>query len=487
MNSNKQTIQKIREKYKTIPESAKAAFWFMVCNVMQRGISVITTPIFTRLLTTDQYGQYTLYNSWLAIFTLICTLRLTYSVFNKGMSKYPDNKDEYAVTIQSTITIITTICLIVYLLFYQLINSFTELSTFITLCIFVEVYFSQAIIIWTLRQRYDFKYRNVVVSTILLSISNPILGLIAVSISNEKGLARIISCVLVQCLFGIVFYIINIVKGRALFNKTFAKFSILFNLPLIPHYLSTYVLNQADRIMIQKMCGLSQAALYGVAYSAGSLMKIITDSINNALVPWIYRKLEKEDYKSIEKYGFIVSAFVMITCTIFICFAPELIYLLAGNKYVEAVNIIPPVASSMFFIFLFSMFANIEFYFDANKFTMFISMLGAILNIVLNYVGIQLLGYQAAGYTTLICYSLFCVLHFLYLNFVTKKKINKYIFEPKIMFALFAMMIVVTIVMKVLYAYSIIRYSIIISLLSIVFANYKRLLMLTNEIRRRNR
>lgn len=73
----------------------------------------------------------------------------------------------------------------------------------------------------------------------------------------------------------------------------YAKFALLFNLPLLLHYLSVYVLDQFDKIMIQKMVSISAAGIYSVACNLGLIMKIVTQSVNNALVPWQYEKLEK--------------------------------------------------------------------------------------------------------------------------------------------------------------------------------------------------
>ncbi len=62
---------------------------------------------------------------------------------------------------------------------------------------------------------------------------------------------------------------------------------------------------------------------------------------------------------------------------------------------------------SVFFMFLYPLFANIEFYYEKTKFVMVASCSGALLNILLNYIFIGLYGYYAAGYTTLICYMVF--------------------------------------------------------------------------------
>lgn len=54
----------------------KAAFWFTVCNFLQRGISMITTPIFTRLLSTKDYGLYSTYLSWETVLLMLVTLSI---------------------------------------------------------------------------------------------------------------------------------------------------------------------------------------------------------------------------------------------------------------------------------------------------------------------------------------------------------------------------------------------------------------------------
>ena len=64
----------LKSKYNLMPIQVKASFWFLICSFLQKGISVITTPIFTRLLTTSEYGQLNVFNSWLGIITIIVFL-----------------------------------------------------------------------------------------------------------------------------------------------------------------------------------------------------------------------------------------------------------------------------------------------------------------------------------------------------------------------------------------------------------------------------
>ncbi|MCI5901810.1 MAG: polysaccharide biosynthesis C-terminal domain-containing protein, partial [Blautia sp.] len=74
-------------------------------------------------------------------------------------------------------------------------------------------------------------------------------------------------------------------------------------------------------------------------------------------------------------------------------------------------------------------FANVEIYFDQNRFAMFISMIGALLNIGLNYVFIRLFGYIAAAYTTLFCYIVFAASHYIYMTRSVKRIIGQHMFN----------------------------------------------------------
>ena len=58
-------LKKLINKYKKVPLPAKASLWFVVCSFLQKGISFITTPIFTRIMTSDNYGVVTMYSAWL--------------------------------------------------------------------------------------------------------------------------------------------------------------------------------------------------------------------------------------------------------------------------------------------------------------------------------------------------------------------------------------------------------------------------------------
>ena len=150
--------------------------------------------------------------------------------------------------------------------------------------------------------------------------------------------------------FGTVLFIYNRRHGKIWLKKEYVVFALSFNLPLLLHYISQYILEQFDRVMIQKLVGIAQAGIFSVAYNAGIMMKIVTQSINNALVPWQYEQLEKKNFKEIDNVLFAVFLLIGGCALIFSAFAPEIMKILAAVSKVFNTKRISLLAVSILFV-----------------------------------------------------------------------------------------------------------------------------------------
>lgn len=66
-------MAKFKKKFRQIPLTVKVSMSYAICSILQKCLSFITLPLFTRLLTTEQYGQYTIYSSWSGILMIFLT------------------------------------------------------------------------------------------------------------------------------------------------------------------------------------------------------------------------------------------------------------------------------------------------------------------------------------------------------------------------------------------------------------------------------
>lgn len=450
------------KKYQNMSSVVKAGFWFTICNFLQRGIAIITMPIFTRIMTTEEYGLYNIYSSWYNILVIFATLHLSYYVFNKGLVKYENDRENFTVSIQSLSATITIVFIAIYLAFRRPINNLIGLPTLMITLMLVQILFEPPVLYWTARNRFEYKYKAVIIVTLSMAILNPALGIcmIKLYLFENAAISRVFSIAFVSVVFGGLFGLIIARKGTRPFSTKYWKYALNFNLPLIPHYLSTTILSSADRIMIGDMVGKSEAGIYSVAYSIGMVSILFSQAIHQAFLPWLYKRMKVKEYTSIPSITNSLLVGMVAILTLVTCFGPEVVWIVGSSKYMAAIWVIPPVCGSVYFIFLQNMFANIEYYFEKTKLISVASVIVALLNIVLNYYFIKIAGYLAAGYTTLFCYLLYSIVHYIVMARICRQnniEINKLI-NVKWTSVISAAMLIIVALMLVLYNYNYIRY-----------------------------
>lgn len=450
--------------YKNMSKPAKASIWFVFCSVIQKGIAMLTTPIFTRILSQKEYGTVSIYNSWLSILTVFATMELATGVFNKAMVKYEDDRDGY-----TSSTLILSSCLtmglfIIYLIGRKWWNSLLELNTAMMVMMFIEIFFTEAMSFWTIRQRFDYHYRSVIAFTLVANIAGTLLSMFLVMNSEEnRAEYRVLGTVLVHViLYGVVFYLI-LKRGKRSYVREYWRYALWYNAPLIPHYLSQMLLNQSDKIMIGRFCGNEYSAIYTVAYQVAVVMNIITVAINASYSPWAYQRIKTQDVKPIGKTTLVIIAAFSGACFLFSLLAPEMILILGGKQYYSAIWIVPPVAMSIVFNVMYSLISNIAFYYEKRQFVMIGTIISAVSNIILNAVFIPIYGFVAAGYTTLVCYIIYAIAHYAFMIRVCDEKKMEMPYNTVAIWAVAMVSVALSIVSGLLYNYSILRYCLIIS------------------------
>ena len=216
------------------------------------------------------------------------------------------------------------------------------------------------------------------------------------------------------------------------------------------------------------------------------ILNILTTSINNAFAPWIYQRLKEEKYRDISSVCNKLFLFVAVALAFMMAFSPEVISILAPSEYYDAVYVIPPLAISLYFMFMYQIFANVEFYFEKNKFIMLASIFSAGFNVFLNYIFIKELGYIAAGYTTLVCYVILGISHYIFSDKVAKKciKDNIHLFDIKIVIGISCILMVFGLIMLLLYKNLLLRYGLILIMCMIFFIKRKDIYKFIVSIRR---
>lgn len=473
------------KQYHSLPEPVKASLWYTVSNVLQKGIALLATPIFTRIMTKDQFGVYSVFMSWYNILAIFTTLNLFQNVYDKGLLLY--EKKERAFT-SSMVGLCATLCtgvLAIYLLFQDFWTEVLELSPTLMCAMFIMLYTNPASDFWAARERFHYRYKRYVVYALSTTVLSLGLGVVGVLSTQYKAEARVFTDVGAKSLVALGLMGMLLTQGKTFFHKEYWKYGLTFNLPLIPHYLSTFVLNQSDRIMIGDMVGMDAAAVYSVAYTISTVMLLVTNAINNALVPYIYKSINGGTPEKIQGATRLLFLLVAALSILTMCFAPEIIYLFAGEGYAEAIWVIPPIAASVFFIFCYSMFSTIEYYYQKTGMIALASCGCAAANILLNYIFIKLFGYYAAGYTTLVCYMLLTAMHYLFYRRTLKQQLpaHKQLYHIPTVLLSGALVLAAMLVMVLTYRLVWVRYGLLVVITAVMFWKRRSLVALLKTIR----
>ena len=102
--------------YNSLSRGKRAAIWFVFCSFLQKGITFLMTPLFTRLLTTEQYGYWTLFQSWETVLTIVITLNLTSGCYMQSLVKFDDRKDDLTSSFATLLTCVMVVFLAIFLI-----------------------------------------------------------------------------------------------------------------------------------------------------------------------------------------------------------------------------------------------------------------------------------------------------------------------------------------------------------------------------------
>lgn len=474
---------RIKEQYAQISLPVRASIWFVICSVVQKGIAFIVTPVYTRILSTEEYGIFNVSGTWLTVFTILLTFNMSYGVFNNGMVKYKDERPQYISSMIGLTAMVTLLGICLFTVFHDRVISFLQLNFVIILAILIRILFTPSLNYWNAYQRYTYNYRPLIVVTLVIAITTPILSIVSVKVFGMAADGLVVSAMIIQVIIGGILGISQIKKGKIVYSKLYWKYALSLGVPLIPHYLSQVVLNSADKIMISRMCGNDKVAFYSVAYSIGQVIQIIVTSINSSLIPWTYQKMDSKEYNSIGRIVnyilLLLSGFILL----FIAAGPEIVALMAPDEYYDGRYVIPPVAGSIYFLFLYNVFGNIEFFYEKTKKIALASGLSATLNIVLNWIFIAEFDYVAAGYTTLFCYVALAVFHYAAMKKVCSEKMEgKAVYNEKAIVAISVGFLLVLFLVIVLYNHIYIRYGFIFVCVTVMAARRREIKKVLNNI-----
>ena len=412
-------------------KAVKAGIGYTVGNMLIKGITFLTIPVFTRLMSTEDYGIFNTFNSYMAILTIFVGLALHTSIKNAKYD-FPGDLNKYTSATVLLILINTAVIAVAALIFSAPLSSLISYTAPLILLMVAESFGNSLMSLYNNTLAIDFRYREYLLLSFVYSGGSVALSVLLIK-SDPFGwssyVSRIVGSVIPLGLIAVYILIRSFASARPTSCPKYWKYGLAISLPLIPHGLSQILLNQCDRIMIKEIVGDSEAGIYSLAYNIATLFFVLITSADTAWTPWFYERMSKGDEKGIKKNTAAYTLLMSAVCILIFIGGPFLVITMGGKSYEQSRYLIIPLIYAMYYSFLYTMPVAVEYYNKKTKLIASATVASAVLNVALNYVFIKMFGYVAAAYTTVFCHMVYFLFHLA----ISRKIAGKWVFNMKIM------------------------------------------------------
>ena len=458
-------LQKIKNNYNSMSLVAKASIWFVLVTVIDQSISLLTQPLLNRILSVEEVGVYGVYNTWHSLLSVVATLNMFGGVLEVQITK---NKKSTKQIVGSLLALSTLSWIIIFGIGFVFVAQFSSLLSLkpIYLCLMSVSILSNAVIqFWSVPKRFEYDYRTYAYLVVGLFLTKSLMSVfLAYFLSADRVMGRIVGMTFPSCVVAIVLVIKIYSHFHTKDITKYWKVGLKFNLPLIPHYLSSILLASSDKVMIQHLADDACAGLYTVAYAFSGLALTVFSALNSAYSPFAYKAIYEKKYDSLKERTNSLILVCVLVAIILILFAPEGLLILGGSEYASTLNIVPILVVGIFFSSFYFLFSNVEFVYEKTQYIFPVTVIGASVNILLNFLLIPEYGYKVAAATTLIGYTIITFLHFV----ISKHMVEERLYDYKTILIYVILLVSVAIVSTFLYSIcSIYRY-IMIAIASVV-------------------
>jgi O-antigen/teichoic acid export membrane protein len=404
--------------------------WYGLGNLFVRSLSFILLPLYSNLISTIEFGDYSLLMSVYAILQVF----FQFGMFGALNKFYIEEKsDEKKALIFSSILnsiIIIGISFTIMLWFFSTYISYSVFSTsnfkdLLILTSFALLFETVAFYILSLLKTMG-RPRMVVIFSSIGAVLNLLLNIIFVYYLKLS----VLGIILAQLISGIILLIILLpmIKNAYLFkiDKNILNIVFKFSFPLLLANLCMAGSNVADRFILNIYSGREQVGIYSFSYRIALIMSIFITSFITAWNPFSLNLYHSSEYKL--RFGTVFNKLIAASCLVLIIvtlFADTLfdINMLGihffNSNYRSGIVIIPIVMIGYIFNGISSYYSVYPTVSNKSYHLLISEFLAFSTNVLFNIILIPLLGIIGAALSTAAGFLVGC----LYLFFVSKKKI----------------------------------------------------------------
>lgn len=413
----------------------KQTFIYGLATVLPRMLSFLLLPLYTGVLATAGFGEISIIFSWFAIFNVILAYGMETAFFRFYSSAVDRNR--VVTTSLMSIMVSTFIFLVTALLFKDAIANFTNIEAkYIKYVIYILALDALVIVpfAWLRANEKPMRYAVVKILNVSVNFGLNLFFLLVLPklVQNNPdsifmGIYRPnfeISYIFISNLIasGLTLLLMLRVYLRRpyVFDRELWLKMMDYGLPVLVAGIAFTINEVFDKIMLSYLLpeaiAESEIGKYSACYRLAMFMTLFATAFRIGIEPFFFSHASSRNpqkaYAQITNYFIILGSIIMLGVVVFADLLK--LILVQDDSYWEAMSIVPIIVLAAFCL---GIYHNLSVWYkitDRTHFGAYISLIGAILTIIINFAFIPHFGYMASAVATLVAYGSMVLMSFFF-------------------------------------------------------------------------
>ena len=403
---------------------AKDTAIYGLSSIIGKFLNYLLVPLYTYVLArTDDYGIVTNLYAWTALLLVILTYGMETGFFRFANREDYDAKSVYKtayITLLSTSTLFAVLC-VLFQGSISVVLGYSGHSEFIAMmAVTVAIDAFACIPFAYLRyQKRPLVFAALQLLFVVLNIGFNILFLVV--LGKNDVFYVFLSNILATTIQTLCLLPFTMPRG-GYFDGAVLKEMLRYSLPLLVLGVAGIMNQTLDRILFPYLYtgedAQAQLGIYGACFKVAMVMMMFTQAFRYAYEPFVFAK--HKDRQSVEAYADAMKYYIIFSYLILlgVIFYLDIFRYIVSSAYWEGLKIVPVVLWTYVFQ---GIYFNLSFWYkltDETKWGAYFSLIGLGITLVLQIVGVPLIGYWASCGSSLVCYFVIMLLSY----FIGQKK-----------------------------------------------------------------
>ena len=388
----------------------KDASLYSVSSLLSRGFSLITVPIYTRILSPADYGALDLLSYLAVLIPLFTGAALDQAVARFYLDAATEEDKQ---KIASTVLYYNIVIFVIFIPVADFMANYiadtwlsNQVSKETVLLVFVFIWIHALFYIANNQLKYLFLSKQFAFCNIGNTVLSTVLCFTFIVYCRWGVFGVFLGQAIGQGCFALVSLFIARKSYALMFDWRWLRKMLYYSLPLVPSTLSFYVMQYVDRYVINQLRGLDEVGIYGIGARLASLMNLFLMGFQGAWHPIVMKTFRDPGAPS--RFKVVFNYYIFITSAILIIislFGREMLLILTTATFSRGYVVVPMLTSS-------AILASIAGYFTygiqiskRSSIRLLINVVGLIINIMFNYLLIGYFGIVGAAMATLLTFS----------------------------------------------------------------------------------